>query len=127
MERDGTRGERKQYGDEGEETAVRFLETQGYRVRARNYACRHGELDVVAERGDTVCFVEVRMRSTAVWGDPAHTVSFAKQRRVVKAAMHYLRAHGVRDRELRFDVISVVGRGERATVEHLPGAFDAGM
>ncbi|ATB39132.1 endonuclease [Cystobacter fuscus] len=127
MEREGTRGERKQYGDEGEEAAVRFLETQGYRVRARNYACRHGELDVVAERGDTVCFVEVRMRSTAVWGDPSHTVSFAKQRRVVKAAMHYLMAHGVRDRELRFDVISVVGRGERATVEHLPGAFDAGM
>ncbi len=127
MEREGARGGRKQYGDEGEEAAVRFLETRGYRVRARNYACRHGELDVVAERGDTVCFVEVRMRSTAVWGDPSHTVSFAKQRRVVKAAMHYLMAHGVRDRVLRFDVISVVGRGERATVEHLPGAFDAGM
>lgn len=119
--------QRKQYGDEGEALAVRFLEAQGYRVCARNYACRLGELDVVAERGDTVCFVEVRMRSTAVWGDPSHTVSFAKQRKVVKAAMHYLLAHGVRDRVLRFDVISVVGRGERATVEHLPGAFDAGM
>lgn len=119
--------DRKEYGDEGEEAAVRFLEARGYRVRARNYSCRHGELDVVAEHGDTLCFVEVRMRSTAVWGDPSHTVSFAKQRRVVKAALHYLMAHRLRDRMLRFDVISVVGRGERATVEHLPGAFDAGM
>ncbi len=127
MERVGEAGARKAYGDEGEERAVRYLESQGYRVRARNYACRHGELDVVAERGDVLCFVEVRMRSTAVWGDPAHTVSFAKQRRVVKAALHYLGAQGPRGRMLRFDVISVVGRGEDATVEHLPGAFDAGM
>ena len=119
--------DRKGYGDEGEEAAVRFLEARGYRVRERNYSCRHGELDVVAEHGDTVCFVEVRMRSTAVWGDPAHTVSFAKQRRVVKSALHYLLTQRLRDRMIRFDVISVVGRGERATVEHLPGAFDAGM
>ena len=67
------------------------------------------------------------MRSTAVWGDPSHTVSFAKQRRVVKAALHYLLVNRLKDRMIRFDVISVVGRGERATVEHLPGAFDAGM
>ncbi|NPC85559.1 YraN family protein, partial [Pyxidicoccus fallax] len=104
-----------------------FLEAQGWRVLARNWTCRYGELDVVAERGELVCFVEVRMRSTAVWGDPAHTVSFAKQRRVVKAALHYLFAHDLRERMMRFDVISVVGRGERATVEHIPGAFDAGM
>ncbi|QRK06149.1 YraN family protein [Archangium violaceum] len=127
MGRGGAAVDRKEYGDEGEEVAVRFLEQQGYRVRARNYSCRHGELDVVAEHGETLCFVEVRMRSTAVWGDPSHTVSFSKQRKVVKAALHYLAVHRLRDRMLRFDVISVVGRGERATVEHLPGAFDAGM
>lgn len=119
--------ERRQYGNAAEELAVGFLEAQGWRVLARNWTCRYGELDVVAERGDTVCFVEVRMRSTAVWGDPAHTVSFAKQRRVVKAALHYLFAHELGERMMRFDVISVVGRGERATVEHIPGAFDAGM
>ncbi|MCY1078588.1 YraN family protein [Archangium lansingense] len=127
MGRGGAGVDRKEYGDEGEAEAVRFLEARGYRVRARNFYCRYGELDVVAEHGGTVCFVEVRMRSTAVWGDPSHTVSFAKQRKVVKAALHYLLAHGLRDRMIRFDVISVVGRGERATVEHLPGAFDAGM
>ena len=119
--------DRRAYGNEAEAMAARFLEDQGYRIRARNFRCRYGELDVVAEQGDTVCFVEVRMRSSAVWGDPSHTVSFAKQRKVVKAALHYLLVHRLRDRMIRFDVISVVGRGERATVEHLPGAFDAGM
>jgi putative endonuclease len=120
-------GERRAYGNAAEDAAVGHLEAQGWRVLARNWTCRYGELDVVAERGELVCFVEVRMRSTAVWGDPAHTVSFAKQRRVVKAALHYLFAHDLGERMMRFDVISVVGRGERATVEHIPGAFDAGM
>ncbi|MCP3142003.1 YraN family protein [Pyxidicoccus xibeiensis] len=120
-------GKRREYGDAAEAAAVALLEADGWRVLARNWTCRYGELDIVAERGDTVCFVEVRMRSTAVWGDPSHTVSFAKQRRVVKAALHYLFANELGERMMRFDVISVVGRGERATVEHIPGAFDAGM
>jgi putative endonuclease len=127
MGRVGAGVDRRGYGSEAEDAAVRHLESRGYRVRARNYTCRLGELDVVAEREELLCFVEVRMRSTAVWGDPAHTVSSTKQRRVVKAALHYLLVHGLRDRMIRFDVISIVGRGEDATVEHLPGAFDAGM
>ena len=119
--------DRRGYGNEAEAAVVRFLEARGYRIRARNFRCQYGELDIVAELADTVCFVEVRMRSTAVWGDPAHTVSFAKQRRVVKAALHYLFAHDLRDRMMRFDVFSVVGHGEKASVEHIPNAFDAGM
>jgi putative endonuclease len=119
--------DRRGYGKAAEEAAARYLEERGYRIRARNFLCRYGELDVVAEHGDTVCFVEVRMRSTNLWGDPALTVSFAKQRRVVKAALHYLFAHDLRDKMIRFDVVSVVGQGERAVVEHIPNAFDAGM
>ena len=119
--------DRRGYGNEAEAAVVRFLEARGYRIRARNFRCQYGELDIVAEHADTVCFVEVRMRSTAVWGDPSHTVSFAKQRRVVKAALHFLFQHGLRERMVRFDVVSVVGRGAAVQVEHLPDAFDAGM
>jgi putative endonuclease len=125
MARDAAR--RRDDGVAGEEAAVALLQAQGYRIRARNFACRYGELDVVAERGEVLAFVEVRMRSSAVWGDPAHTVSFAKQRRVVKAALHYLFRFGLQERMVRFDVVSVVGRGEGARVEHIPAAFDAGM
>lgn len=117
---------RRQLGGEAEDAAVRYLTAQGFRIRARNYACRAGELDVVAERGELVAIVEVRMRSSAAWGDPAHTVSWPKQRRVVRAALHYLQRERLRGREIRFDVISIVGRGPTATVEHIPGAFDAG-
>ncbi len=94
---------------------------------ARNFRCRHGELDVVVERGEVLAFVEVRMRSTSIWGDPALTVSHAKQRRVVRTALHFLHARRLPPRAIRFDVISIVGRGEGAELEHIPDAFDAGQ
>lgn len=119
---------RKALGDAAEQAAVELLERGGYRVVERNFRCPWGEVDVVAERGELLCFVEVRMRSSAAWGDPAHTVSWAKQRRVTRAALHYLfERGGGRDRMIRFDVVSVLGRGEGAVLEHIPDAFDAGM
>jgi putative endonuclease len=121
------RENRKQFGQEAEDATVQFLRNSGYDIRARNFRCPYGEVDVVAEKEGTVCFVEVRMRSTAAWGDPSHTVSHSKQRKVVKAALRYLFQHDLSDRMIRFDVVSVVGRGARAQVEHIPNAFDAGM
>ena len=103
------------------------LERRGYRVRERNWRTREGELDIVAESADTVCFVEVRMRTSGAWGDPSSTVSRAKQQRVVRAALRYLQRRPAGRRMIRFDVMSVVGQGDEAVVEHLPGAFDAGM
>ena len=81
----------------------------------------------MAEKGGVVCFVEVRMRSSNAFGDPAMTVSRAKQRRVVLAAHHYLRVARLPPSILRFDVVSVLGRGKDAFIEHIPGAFDAGF
>lgn len=120
-------GQTQARGQGGEEAAVQYLQSQGYDIRSRNFRCRFGELDVIAQKGQLLCFVEVRMRSTAVWGDPAQTVSWAKQRKVVKTALHYLARHSLKECMLRFDVISVVGQGADRQVEHIPGAFDAGM
>lgn len=119
--------ERRGRGDEAEQTAAQFLEAAGYRIRARNFLARGGELDIVAEKDETLCFVEVRMRSSAVWGDPSQTITHAKQQKVVRAAMQFVAKTGQHDRQLRFDVISVVGRGPGQHVEHIPNAFDAGM
>jgi putative endonuclease len=117
----------RKFGSEAEDAAVAYLTKAGYSVRDRNYFCRFGELDVVVEKDELLCFVEVRMRSSAAWGDPSHTVMSSKQRRVVKAALHYMFDERISNRAVRFDVISVLGRGDRAQVEHIPNAFDAGM
>lgn len=119
--------ERRERGDEAEQAAAELLESKGYRIRARNFLARGGELDLVAEKDQTLCFVEVRMRTSAVWGDPSQTITWAKQRKVVLAAMQFLAKTRQTDRQLRFDVISVVGRGAERRLEHIPNAFDAGM
>src|SRR5260370_5540967 len=94
----------REAGDQAEEAVVRYLIQQGYEVRSRNFTCRDGGLDVEAERGQTPCFVEVRMLSTAAWGDPSHTVSAAQQRREVTAALHYLLVHRIVRHINRVDV-----------------------
>lgn len=119
--------DRRGVGNEAEGRAAAFLEGLGFRIRDRNFTCRYGELDVVAERGELLCFVEVRMRSTGTWGDPSATVSWAKQRKVVRAALHYLKLYPAYERAIRFDVVSITGRGEAARLDHIPDAFDAGM
>lgn len=130
---DGTRGwamrevDRREFGRVGEDAAVAHLQALGFSVRERNFLCRWGEVDIVAQKDDLVAFVEVRMRSHAAWGDPGLTVHGKKQRRVVKAALHYLYAHDLRDKMIRFDVVTVLGRGAKAHLEHIPNAFDAGM
>lgn len=104
---------------------VEHLERDGYRVRDRNVLCRFGELDVVAEKGEVLAFVEVRMRSSEAWGDPAETVMTAKQRKVVKAATEYCQRNRLFERVIRFDVAAVVGRGRAGHVEYIPDAFEA--
>ena len=119
---------RRQFGDRGEGLAVQLLERAGYEVLARNVSCRYGEIDIIATLGGVHCFVEVRSRATDVWGDPALSVMSAKQRKVVKSSIWWLQKQRLLDRvPVRFDVVSVVGRGPDARVEHIPGAFDAGF
>jgi putative endonuclease len=125
--RTGARTEKRVFGDMAEQLTVEHLEREGYTIRDRNVLCRRGELDVVAEKDDVLAFVEVRMRSSTVWGDPSATVTHSKQRKVVLAAHEYCQRHRLFARVIRFDVVSVVGKGKTGEVEHLVDAFEAGM
>ncbi len=82
-------------GRVGEELACRYLEKQGYRVVARNYRIRAGEVDIVAERGGVTYFVEVRSVRGNLVEHPAETITPGKIRRFKKAMMHYVVSHGV--------------------------------
>ena len=117
--------DRRAFGSAGEQLVVEHLERDGWTVRDRNVLCRYGELDVVAEKGEVLAFVEVRMRSTAAWGDPSQSVSRSKQRKVVLAATEYCQRHRLFQRVIRFDVASVVGRGRGGHVEVIEDAFEA--
>lgn len=115
-------------GNAAEDRAADWLTAQGWEVLARNVLYRDGELDLVARKGRLYAFIEVRMRSLDLWGDPSATVTFSKQRRVVRAATRWLMRERLWGRvEVRFDVISVVGKGRHAELSHFEGAFEAGQ
>lgn len=114
-------------GDAAEQQALAYLLDQGLRLVQRNYrvargpSARGGEIDLIMrERDGTLVFVEVRRRADAAHGGAAATVGPAKQRRIVRAAQHFL----MRLSELppcRFDVVAIDG----PQLEWLRGAFDA--
>lgn len=111
-------------GARAEQTARRHLEKKGFRFLAANHRTRFGEVDLVMEEGATVVFVEVKARSRTDFGRPEEFVTRAKQARVAKAALDFVKVRGLADRPLRFDVVGLSGE----EIAHLPNAFvpDAG-
>jgi putative endonuclease len=110
-------------GQEWEDAAARHLRREGYRILARNYRTRLGEIDFVAEDSGTLCFIEVKARRTGAYGSPAEAVTLEKQRRIWNAAQLYLREARVRP-VCRFDVVSIDASGSPARVDLLRGAFE---
>ena len=90
-------------GSKAEEFCAELLRKAGLRILARNWRCRLGEIDLVAEEGDTLVFAEVRMRSGAHYGGAAESVTAAKRARILAAARLYLA--GGAERACRFDVL----------------------
>ena len=95
------------------------LRRLGYAILARRYRTRHGEIDVIAQEGETLVFVEVKSRSTREFGEAAEAVTPRKQRRLVSMAIDYLARHRLTDRGCRFDVVAVdaaerTGAGSRS-------------
>lgn len=111
-------------GQRAEEVAARFLEHEGYRILERNYRCRSGEVDIVAEERGVLCFVEVRSTRSRDFGDPLETIDPAKQARLVRAARHYLTLRRAHEREVRFDVVGVVYE-PAPEIRLVRGAFEA--
>ncbi len=95
-------------GRVGEEAAARWLERQGYRIVERNHRNVAGEIDLVAEDGDTLCFLEVKARTDTRYGPALAAVGPRKRRRIARAAALYLAMRGV-EPPCRFDVLAIEG------------------
>ena len=113
-------------GAEGEARAAHLLEAGGYTILERNARADRVEIDLVARRGATLVFVEVKTRRGRAHGAPEEAVDARKRRRLVRGAAAWLRAHGPTTSRVRFDVIvcECEAPGEWS-LRHLEGAFDA--
>jgi putative endonuclease len=117
----------KPLGFRGERAAEKFLKRRGYKIVARGLRSRGGELDLVAVDGRTIVFVEVKTRTSDRYGAPEEAVDLNKQKRMTRAALMFLKRHGLLEYSCRFDVVAVSwpAGSKRPTIEHFENAFEA--
>ena len=116
----------KQDGDWGEALVTEYLEARGCRIVEKEWRCRFGEIDLIAEKDGVLLFVEVKLRTNLQYGAPREYVTAKKQEKLRSAALLYLSMHGL-DASARFDVAEVytdVHHSARSTrIEYIENAF----
>lgn len=112
-------------GKLGEEAAAAYLRQNGFRILARNWSTRLGEIDIIAKKNQTFVFVEVRTTRGIRYGDGFQSVNRRKQQKVRRVALQYIQRQQLGDRPVRFDVISVRidCNNQVQQLDHIPHAF----
>ncbi len=116
-------GGRKKLGAWGELVAATHLESLGYHIIARNWRCRYGEIDLIAQAGEWVAFVEVKTRRGQNMGAPEEGLTPAKARKLTHLAAYYMAEHDL-DADWRIDLVAVEldSSGKLVRCEHIPNA-----
>ena len=91
----------------GEDKAAEHLKSQGYKILERNYKSKSGEIDIIAREKDTICFVEVKTRSSLDKGLPEEAIDLHKKHQLSKAALTYLKKNRILNYPARFDIVSI--------------------
>jgi putative endonuclease len=110
---------RQALGARGEAMAADWYEANGYQIVARNWRCREGEIDLIARRGSTLVFCEVKTRTSDAYGIPAESVTRTKQLRIRRLASAWLDEAPSRGSDIRFDVVAILA----GQLEVIEGAF----
>lgn len=109
-------------GNKGEMLASRYLLDKGYAVLHYNWRSGHKEIDLIAKERDTLVFVEVKSRTSELYGNAEDAVDERKMRLLISAAESYITRFKI-DLKFRFDVITVIGNCEPYRIEHIEDAF----
>lgn len=114
---------RQGIGREGEDLAVAAALAEGYEIIARNYRCSLGEMDMILKQGDIIVFAEVKTRKGDPYGEAWESVTPAKQARIRKIAIWYVKEQRLEGYSFRFDVFSVDYKNGRWQYRWFKGAF----
>lgn len=113
----------KLIGSKGEDLAVKFLKDKGYKIISRNYKTPIGEIDIIAEDNGILVFVEVKTRTSNLFGYPFEAVGTKKQHKLKNLALLYLKKNKS-ERSVRFDVLSISLNNDKKDIEHIQDAFE---
>ncbi len=113
----------KKLGKWGELKASEYLQQNNYKILARNYRNRYGEIDLITRKKDFIVFVEVKTRRNSNFGQPQVAVNYYKQQKIKKLARYFLLTGNYHQYQLRFDVIAINIDNKKAFLKHFINAF----
>ena len=106
-------------GKWGEDQAVEYLQHKGYTIIERDWKSGKRDLDIIAQDGNVIVFVEVKTRRNRLYGEPEESVDYHKLQNLQQAISHYVKFKHIRQ-EIRFDIISIVGTvGTDPDIQHI--------
>ncbi len=114
--------EHNELGKKGEQLAINFLVKNGYRILDKNWRYQKAEIDIIAQKKETLAVIEVKTRSSIDFGNPQDFVNPKKIKLLVSAIDEYIISKDL-DVNVRFDIIAIVREGNNFTIEHLEDAF----
>lgn len=110
---------KQEIGKIGENLATKYLENKEYKVLLRNFRCRSGEIDIIAEDKNEIVFVEVKTRSILCYGRPAEAVDYFKRKHIYRTAKYFLHKNNLERHFVRFDVIEIYLSNKKYKVSHI--------
>ncbi len=110
-------------GKLGEEAATAYLQEHNFTILDRNYRVKNGEIDIIAKDQGTIAFIEVKTRKTLRKGLPSESVNYKKQKKIISAALYYIRENSLNNVRLRFDVIEVIDQNSSYEFNLIKNAF----
>ncbi len=113
---------RIQKGKEGELLVAQYLQKRGYTIITQNYRKRFGEVDLIAQKDDTIAFIEVKWRHDPLV-DPAELIGPSKQKKIISIAKDFLSKHNDLEVVCRFDVALVEENNNSIELRYIPNAF----
>lgn len=111
-------------GKKYETEASIFLRKNGYKIIAKNFNTRYGEIDIIAKDKEYLCFIEVKGREQIDYGEPSEFVGQVKQDRIKRAVEIYIMQNKLENTPVRFDVLGICGTGGKFCFSLIKGAFE---
>jgi putative endonuclease len=114
--------QKTELGAKGEQIACKYLTSHGYKILERNWRFSHKEIDIIAEKENTIHVVEVKTRATTFFERPQDAVTKDKQRFLIAAVNNYIQNRPFNG-DIQFDIITVLVQPNSETIEYIPNAF----
>jgi len=105
---DSRKEQNRFFGKSGEDFAVNYLQKKGYKILARNFRSKFGEIDIVAKEAETLVFVEVKTRNNKKYGLPYEAVNNRKLEKIKQIGEYYCLKMGIKKTKMRVDVLSLL-------------------